>query len=62
MSKRNSIVINVCIPVTTIQKNDIPSKYMILRKFEIEPICEKTNNLGSNEIKHNPACTVTEAD
>ena len=26
-----------------------------------EPVREKTNNLGSDQARHKPACTVTEA-
>ena len=29
--------------------------------LEIEPMHEKTNNLGSNQVPHKPGCTVTEA-
>ena len=25
-----------------------------------EPVCEKTNNLGSDQVQHKPGCTVTE--
>ena len=25
-----------------------------------EPVCEKTNNLGSDQVQHKPVCTVTE--
>ena len=25
-----------------------------------EPVHEKTNNLGSDQVRHKPACTVTE--
>ena len=27
-----------------------------------EPVHEKTNNWGSDQVQHKPACTVTEAD
>ena len=26
-----------------------------------EPVHEKTNNLGSDQVRHKPVCTVTEA-
>ena len=26
-----------------------------------EPVHEKTNNLGSDQVRHKPGCTVTEA-
>ena len=29
-------------------------------KVQYEPVCEKTNNLGSDQVRHKPACTVTE--
>ena len=25
-----------------------------------EPVCEKTNNLGSDQVRHKPVCTVSE--
>ena len=25
-----------------------------------EPVCEKTNNLGSDQVRHKPGCAVTE--
>ena len=25
-----------------------------------EPVCEKTNNLGSDQVRHKPGCTNTE--
>ena len=30
--------------------------------FVLEPVCEKTNNLGSDQVRHKPGCTVTEDD
>ena len=30
-------------------------------RIEIEPVLEKTNNMGSDQVGHKPACTVTEA-
>ena len=30
-------------------------------KVMYEPVREKTNNLGSDQVRHKPACTVTEA-
>ena len=29
--------------------------------FTFEPVHEKTNNLGSDQVRHKPGCTVTEA-
>ena len=29
-------------------------------KKTFEPFCEKTNNLGSNQFRHKPGCTITE--
>ena len=28
--------------------------------FVFEPVCEKTNNLGSDQVLHKPGCTVKE--
>ena len=28
--------------------------------MEYEPVREKTNNLGSDQVRHKPGCTVTE--
>ena len=34
---------------------------LLLSKLTIlEPVHEKTNNLGSNQVRHKPGCTVTE--
>ena len=33
----------------------------ILHKTKFEPVREKTNNLGSDKVRHKPGCTVTEA-
>ena len=35
---------------------------MMLRDQDIvyEPVNEKTNNLGSDQVRHKPGCTVTE--
>ena len=36
---------------------------LIFSRFHItsfEPVCEKTNNLGSDQVRHKPGCTVTE--
>ena len=30
------------------------------RTLEYEPVREKTNNLGSDQVRHKPGCTVTE--
>ena len=30
-------------------------------EFIIEPVREKTNNLGSDQVGYKPVCTVTEA-
>ena len=30
------------------------------RKGSDEPVHEKTNNLGSDQVRHKPGCTVTE--
>ena len=38
------------------QANDIP----VLTCLIYEPVREKTNNLGSYQVRHKPACTVTE--
>ena len=27
---------------------------------ENEPVCKKTNNLGSDKVRHQPGCKVTE--
>ena len=29
--------------------------------LKIEPVHEKTNNLGSDQVRHKSGCTVTEA-
>ena len=36
-------------------------KCYIVFKLLNEPVPEKTNNLGSDQVRHKPACTVTEA-
>ena len=28
--------------------------------MSLEPVCEKTNNLGSDKVQHKPGCAVTE--
>ena len=33
-----------------------------LRLLSFELVREKTNNLGSNQVRHKPAYTVTDAD
>ena len=33
---------------------------MALCVFLFEPVHEKTNNLGSDQVRHKPGCTVTE--
>ena len=37
-----------------------PLPTMVAVKQIIEPVHEKTNNLGSDQIRHKPGCTVTE--
>ena len=35
-----------------------PSRCYLVYSFE--PVCEKTNNLDSDQVGHKPGCTVTE--
>ena len=30
------------------------------QKLNYEPVCEKLNNLGSDQVRHKSGCTVTE--
>ena len=30
------------------------------KQLQYEPVREKTNNLGSDQVRHKPGCTVTE--
>ena len=32
---------------------------LLLEMIANEPVREKTNNLGSDQVRHKPACTVT---
>ena len=36
------------------------STYMKFKYVTNEPVCEKTNNLGSDQVRHKPGCTNTE--
>ena len=52
------------------QANNIPAFSMACAKIQVfslcsamqtnEPMREKTNNLGSDQVRHKPDCTVTE--
>ena len=44
----------------TIKENYCPSLERLEVKILFEPVLEKTNNLGSDQVRHKPACTVTE--
>ena len=41
-------------------RNEFFEAFLNLLLILIEPVCEKTNNLGSDQVPHKPDCTVTE--
>ena len=44
------------------QKRQVLTSYTNLYLYWLlcEPVHEKTNNMGSDQVRHKPACTVTE--
>ena len=43
----------------TLRKNTETKPSDMLGTDTIEPVCEKTNNLGPDQVQHKPGCTVT---
>ena len=41
-------------------QSDSHTSTSVMQSFVIEPLHKKTNNSGTDQVLHKPACTVTE--